>query len=152
MRLRRLAASAAILLLGPGLSSCGGNEDEDYCAVLKDEDKTLTSLSKQSSTPGADVLNPTEASMRRLRDAAPAEIRDEWQTVLNAWEAVVDTVAEAGVDAEDYRPGKTPPGLTPAEREKLSGVAIALTSQRVLDAARGIQDHAQQVCTIDLTL
>ncbi len=154
MSVRRLAASlAALALLTVPLAGCGGDDggpEGAYCSTLKDEKKTLASLADQAAEPGKDVLTPTLAALGRLRKASPQELRDEWDTVYYAWQGLVDAVEEAGVDPGDYRPGRTPSGVSAADARRLAEVAAELGSGRVVDASRGLEDHAQQVCDVEL--
>ncbi len=139
------AALAAIVLLG------GCSEDEEqYCQVLAEEQETLTGLADDSAA-GKDVLGPTLESFERLRDAAPDELEDEWDTLSAAYEAVVDAVERAGIDPAEFRPDDLPKGLPGSEARRLASVASKLASTRVTEAAAGIQDHADAVCDVAFT-
>ena len=153
--MRLLVGSVCGLALVAGLlTGCGGNDadsrDSDYCSTLKEEKKQLADLADQAGKPGTDVLTPTREALGRLREAAPEDLRDEWDTVYYAWSAMVDAVKEAGVDPGDYRPGRTPEGVTAAQARKLGEVAAELSSPRVVDASRGLEDQARQVCHVEL--
>ena len=130
------------------LTGCSSQE-EDYCEVLAEEKQTLTDLAEEAPAAETDVLTPTLASFERLRDAAPDELADEWDTVVFAYQALADAVAEAGVDPAGYRPGSRPPGLSKAEARALAAVASKLASTRVSEAGAGIEEHANEVCGVD---
>jgi hypothetical protein len=151
---RRLALPACGLVLAAGLlTACGGADDkgaDGYCGTLKDEKAVLARLADQAGEPGKDVLTPTLGALGRLREAAPRELRDEWDTVYYAWDAMVDAVEEAGVDPADFRPGRTPEGVSAADARRLGEVAAQLGSARVVDASRGLEDQATQVCGVEL--
>jgi hypothetical protein len=72
--------------------------------------------------------------------------------VYYAWDAMVDAVRKAGVDPADYRPGRTPKGVSAADAERLGQVAAQLGSPRVVEASRGLEDHARQVCGVELSV
>ncbi|GAA1911379.1 hypothetical protein [Nocardioides marmoribigeumensis] len=151
--LSRLAAALCGLLVLAGLTGCGGDgdsRDSAYCSTLKDERKQLADLAAQAGKPGTDVLTPTAEALGRLRDAAPHDLRDEWDTVYYAWSGLVDAVKQAGVDPGDYRPGRTPAGVSAADARRLGEVAAELSSPRVVDASRGLEDQARQVCHVEL--
>ena len=152
--MRRLVVPVLGLALVAGLGAgCGDDADSrggSYCSTLKQEKKQLADLADQAGRPGTDVLTPTREALGRLRDAAPADLRDEWDTVYYAWSSMVDAVKEAGVDPADYRPGQTPAGVSAADARKLGEVAAELSSPRVVDASRGLEDQARQVCHVEL--
>ena len=153
-RRHALAAPAlGLLLVLGGLSGCGGDgegRDSAYCSTLKDEKKVLAGLAAQAGKPGTDVLTPTLQALGRLRDASPRDLRDEWDTVYYAWSGMVDAVEKAGVDPGDYRPGRTPAGVSAADARRLGEVAAELSSPRVVDASRGLEDQAREVCDVEL--
>jgi len=151
--LRPVATAVALTVLAAPLAACGGGDDgsdSGYCSTLRDEKAALARLADQAGEPGKDVLTPTLESLGRLRTASPSSLRDEWDTVYYAWDALVDAVRRAGVDPADYRPGSTPDGVSAADARRLGQVAAELTSPRVVDASRGLEDHAQQVCDVEL--
>jgi hypothetical protein len=151
--MRALAVPVCGLLLVTGvLSGCGSDDgsDSSYCSTLKDERTELTKLAGRASEPGTDVLTPTLDALGRLRKASPGDLRDEWDTVYYAWSSMVDAVEKAGVDPGDYRPGRIPEGVSAADARRLGEVAAQLTSPRVVEASRGLEDQARQVCHVEL--
>lgn len=143
--LRRTAAATVLLVVG--LTGCS-DQQEKYCDALAEEQKTLTELADDAGESGADVLTPTIESFERLRTEAPDEVRDEWETVLAAYESLEDAVQRAGVDPGDYSPDDPPPGLSKAERDRLASVASKLASFRVTEAIAGIEQHGDEVCEV----
>ena len=140
-----VAALTGMLLL----AGCA-DEGEEYCEALAEEQKTLTELADESAD-GGDVLGPTLESFERLREVAPDELRGEWDTLVAAYQALVDAVEQAGIDPAEYQPDKPPEGLSGAETRRLASVASKLATTRVTQAAAGIQDHATEVCEVDFT-
>lgn len=144
----RTAYAGAVLVLATVLPGCSDPVDA-YCEALAEEQRTLTGLAERAGEPGVDVLTPSLTSLGRLRDVAPDDLRDEWETVVQAWAALADAVETAGVDPGEYRPGTLPEGLTRQQRRHLAAVAAKLASPRVEGAALGIEDHALEVCDVD---
>ena len=151
--MRRPALALVLALVAALTAGCGGggdSRDSSYCSTLKQERSTLEKLAAQAGKPGTDVLTPTREALGRLREASPEDLRDEWDTVYYAWSAMVDAVKEAGVDPGDYRPGRTPQGVSAADARRLGEVAAELGSPRVVDASQGLEDQARQVCHVEL--
>lgn len=145
---RRVAAFVALVVAATLVAGCA-SEEESYCDALADEQKTLSDLAEQAAGADADVLTPTLASFERLRNAAPDELADEWDTVVFAYQALAEAVAASGVDPAGYRPGSRPEGLSKAEARRLAAVASKLRSTRVAEAGAGIEQHADEVCGVD---
>ncbi len=87
-----------------------------------------------------------------LLAAAPGDLGDEWGTLYFAWEGLADAFDAAGTTPRDYRRGETSDEVTVAEDEAIQGAAADLGSARVVEAARGIEEHAAEVCDVDLRL
>jgi hypothetical protein len=132
------------------LTGCGGDDGQDgYCAALAEEEPALAELVARAGEPGVDLLTPTLEAYQRLRDRAPEELTDEWDTVVLAHEALADEAAELGVEPGQLRFDRRPEGLTGAEFRQLRALADELAFARVRDALEGIEDHASEVCEVD---
>lgn len=140
---------AALTIVLTGLTACSSDPDEAYCEALREQSSVLKGLAGQSGEPGTDVLGQTLASLRTLQEEAPSELEDEYATVVNAWEAMVDVVADVGIDPAEYDRAETLRRLDPADARRVRQTADALASQRVGEAGAGIEDHAGQVCGVD---
>jgi hypothetical protein len=138
--------TAAVVLLA-GLAACSDAED-DYCDALTAEQEELTELAARES---GDVLTPTAEAFERLQAAAPDELRDEWDTVVGAYEVLVGTIQDVGVDPADYDADDPPDDVTPDEERRLVAAASALESARVTDAIGGIEEHAGTVCEVSFS-
>lgn len=146
MTLRRTAV--ALVLAASALTGCT-SQQEAYCEALAEEQEQLTRLADDATEGGEDVLTPTLESFDRLRAESPDELRDEWDTLVAAYESLADAVQSTGIDPGDYSPDDPPPGLSKAERERLEGVASKLASFRVTEATLGIEQHATEVCDVE---
>ena len=144
----RRAGLCALVLTVATTTGCGRT---DYCTTLAEERSGLTGLADRAGEPGTDVLSPTLDAFGRLREASPRTLRDEWDTVYYAWEGLLDAVRAAGVDPSDYRPGETPDGVSRDDARRLAEVAAELASERVVEATQGLEDHAREVCDVELT-
>lgn len=134
------------VLVVAALSATGCGGDESYCDRVKDEADSLGRISEQGG-PGAFLKAlPT---LEELADNAPSDLKDEWQTFIDALHGLRDALADAGVDA-DQLGSKLPAGLTPAERRRIHGSAALLASPEVIAAVRGIEQQAKDVCKTPL--
>ncbi len=143
----------AVALLG-ATSACGGGEDQEgYCTSFLDRRQELSDLTARQSEAskdgeGVDVLTPTLAAFEELRSASPAELRDEWDTLVFAYRDLAEAVDDSGLDPVEFRVGEVPEGLAPADRKVLSRVASKLGAPRVVEAAAGIEGYSAQVCEV----
>lgn len=143
---RVLTTTALTLAL---LAGCA-DEGERYCGELAERRDRLHDLAAGSAD--ADVLDETLAVLRDLRSEAPADISDEWTTLVFAYEGLVDAFEDAGVSPEGYDPAAPPEGVSEDEARRIEGAAAELASARVLEAADGLEQHARDVCRVDLGL
>ncbi len=149
---RALVVVAAVLA-GLATTSCGGDPDDGYCDTLREEAQVLGDLAERADTgdgEDSDVVGPTLESLRRLADEAPAELEDEYATLVYAWEGLDEAVEETGLQPAQLEPGRVPDGVDRRAVRRLRQTARAMLSARVTDAAAGIEDHASQVCDVEL--
>lgn len=149
-RTRALARALAAALALAGLAGCA-SETERYCDELEERRQTLATLAI-SSTQGEDTLVDTLAVLRDLHDEAPGDIEDEWSTLLFGYEGLVEAFDAAEATPGELDPSAPPAGVTAAELDRIQGAAAELGSRRVLAAADGIEQHARDVCKVDLGL
>ena len=151
-RRRRTALVVAGLLLTAGLTGCS-NGTESYCSTLKDDQKRLDSLATQAAKPGEQgvrALGDTVGVLSDLRDAAPEDISDEWNTLVGALQGLVDAVQATGHPLGDFAGGTRPEGVTTGQYDAVKQAASELQSTRVQQAGKSIEQHAQDVCKVDL--
>jgi hypothetical protein len=140
-----------LLLVLASVSGCS-DETDSYCAELRDQKQALADLAAQAGRPGSDVLGDTLEIWRDLRDTAPGDIRDEWSTLVFALEGLVDAFHAAGTTPGEYDPGSPPEGVSEAESKRLQEAAGELASPRVRTAGESVEQHARDVCKVDLGL
>jgi hypothetical protein len=145
MRRPAAAALTALLVLPGGCS----DRTADYCAALEREQATLERLSAQAA-PAQEVMSRGVEVFERLRDAAPEDLRDEWTTYVNAWHGLADALVSAGAGPEEFREGERPEGMGSADYDAVRDAAETLRSEPVVDASVGIEQHAGEVCGVDI--
>ena len=141
-----LSVALATSLVAAGCSDAA----DDYCAALTEEQATLERLSQRADDPASGALSDSVGVFEGLRDASPEDIRDEWTTYVIAWQGLEAALARAGVDAGAFTEGEQPQGVTDAELDAVRDAADKMRSQPVVDAAGGIEQHATDVCGVDL--
>lgn len=152
VRTTRLSRVLVVGLLA-GLSSAGcSSRTESYCDTLQNERQTLTGLATSAGRSGGALFDDSLEVFESLRDQAPDDIRDEWDTYVFAWQGVAAAFDRAGTTPQEYGAGDRPRGVSAAEAEAIEDAAGDLSSDRVQEAARGIEQHARDVCKVDLGL
>ena len=142
-RTLRVALSAVLVMPLAGCAS----DTETYCATLAEKKQTLTELAESGD---GDVIEETLVVLRDLRDGAPSDIEDEWSTLVFAYEALGDAFEAAGTSPAEYDPVSPPAGVTEEQAKRIEGAAAELRSARVMQAADGLEQHARDVCKVDL--
>lgn len=141
--------SGAVLL--PLLAACS-DPTESYCGELEEQQPVLRDLAERADDPGTDVFGESLGVFGTLREAAPGDVADEWDTLYFAWEGLSDAFDAAGASPRAYDPANPPEGIDQAEQDAIADAAAELRSQRVTDAGDGIEQHARDVCGVDLGL
>jgi len=138
-----------VLLLPFLLAGCS-NQQEQYCAALEQERQTLAELGEGGFEESGTVARTTEV-FERLAQEAPEDLRDEWDALSGAWRGLERALEDAGADESMFEAGERPEGMSAEDYDRISQAAVQLRSTRVVEAATGIEQHAQDVCEVDLT-
>ena len=125
---------------------------ETYCSTLEDEQQQLKELAEGAGEPNDDIFRETLSVFDELQSEAPDDIVDEWDTLIFALEGLVGALDDAGLDPADYERGRTPDGVTQEQMAAIQAAAEDLESDEVKEASEGIEQHATDVCQVDLTL
>ena len=141
---RGLVVALVTVLATSGLAACSG--ERSYCASLKEDRPKLQKLSED----GADGLTKSIDLLAGLRDQAPDQISDEWKTLVAALQDLVAAVRASGADFSDFKDGKAPAGVTAGQLKAVQQAATELTQPRVEQAGKSIEQHAIDVCKVDL--
>lgn len=121
----RLKTAFAILgatALTVSLSACGGGGN--YCDLLTDAQENVDLENADPTDPEA--LGQMTDAMQEIADAAPSEVSEDWTTVVDAFQTMVDADGD----------------LTAIDPEALGDIDGAMTN---------IQEHAQSECDVDLS-
>jgi len=149
---RRAAPLLVTLLLATGLTACS-SDTESYCSALKDDQKQLKRLSARSDDPGAGgskALEGTVSLLSDLGDKAPDDISGDWDTLVQALQGLVDAIKASGADVGDFQGNKKPAGVTGGQLKAVQQAAAELQATPVQQAGKSIEQHAQDVCKVDL--
>lgn len=146
---RRLVAVLAVGAVLAAAGGCGGPEQQraGYCAELRGDQARFSAMFG-SDDPTA--LLDNLPLLDEVAGKAPDDLRDEWQTLLNALHGLDDALDDAGVRPADFRSGKPPAGLTAAQRKAIADAADSLAAPEVVSSASGIEQQARDVCKIQL--
>ena len=138
------ALLAGVLLAGAaGCSETAEDRREAYCAqVKKDADDLSTAIAEGGPGAFLTVLPKLEG----LADQAPSDLKDEWQTLLNALTGLEDALDATGLQPADIQDGSLPKGLPKADRVRVRDAASVLTTPEVVAATQGIEQHALDIC------
>lgn len=151
MRAARLVPLLAGVLMATSLTACSSQTDT-YCSELRSQKPAMAHLAVQAGRPHADVLGKTLQVWQDLKAKAPGDIADEWATLVFALQGLVEAFHAAGTTPAQYNPDSPPAGVTPAESKRLQDAAAMLASERVKQAGEAVEQHAKDVCQVDLGL
>jgi hypothetical protein len=145
-----VVVAAAALALPVLLSACQSRQ-ETYCDSLRQERQTFVELGREVRQGRAGVVTDGIAVFEQLREEAPGDLRDEWDTFLRAWQGLASALERADASESVLRDGEQPPGVSDEEYAAIQDAAAQLVETRVLEAASGIEQHARDVCDVELT-
>jgi hypothetical protein len=154
---KRILSAAAAAALGLCLlTACGddsgdkaGGSSGDYCSDLKKAVKDVDALK------GGDFsdLEKTTDAMHNLADEAPDEIKDDWETLVDGVDKLVDALKKAGLDDDDMatlQSGQIPDGVDMTALQGLMTELKELDTKEFQDAGDAINKHAKDECGVDL--
>jgi hypothetical protein len=143
----RCLVVAAVAVVLP-LTGCA-SQQEKYCDQVKQHQ---TELGRTADEGGPAAVLDELPVMRDLAAQAPSDIKDEWQTVISAVEALDAAFEDAGVDPDDYDPKHPPKGLSRADRVAIQDAAGDLGTKDVTDATSAVEQQALDICKTPLGL
>ncbi len=146
---RWVGVAVAMVLASTGLVACSSTE-ESYCSALREDEPRLQKLSRAAAEPGSDALVKSVDILAALGDKAPDDVADEWETLVSSLEDLVDAVRASGADFSALASGKTPEGVTAGQMKAVRQAAGELADTRVQQAGASIEQHARDVCKVDL--
>lgn len=149
MRRPVLALAAAALALS--VTGCGA-DDDPFTAYCDEVQAQQTALSEALAGAGPTALIEALPSFEALAEKAPGDIADEWTTLTNAIEGLVETLAEADVDPSTYDREQPPDGVSAEEQQDIDVAARRLTQPETARALEAVQQQALDVCKTPLSL
>lgn len=147
----RLLAPLLAASLAAGTVVACQSQQEAYCESLRAERQTFVQLGREVRQGRDGVIADGIDVFERLREDAPDDLRDEWDTFLRAWRGLASTLDRAGASESVFRRGEQPKGVSDDEYAAIQDAAAQLVDARVLEAASGIEQHARDVCKVDLS-
>lgn len=141
-----------VLLVPLVVAGCGEDDPfEAYCSVVEKEKPGLSKALAEGSSGSAGLL-PALPAFRRLADAAPDDIADDWSVVVQRLGALSDALEAAGADPATYDPVDPPKGVSDDQREAISLAAGALATESVVEALGNVEQQVKDVCHTSLPL
>lgn len=147
---RRLVPLLAASLVAGTAVACQ-SQQEAYCSALREEQQAIVDLNRQAERARDGVIEDSIAIFERLREEAPDDLVDEWDTYIRAWRGLDSALDRAGANESLFRSGEQPEGISNQEYAAIEDAAEQLRSPRVVDAASGIEQQARDVCKVDLS-
>lgn len=133
---------AAVLVLPAGCAQSKEEARDAYCKKVKAESESITRKVDEGGAGAALDLLPT---LEGLAEESPDDLKDEWQTYLNALRGWRDALDDAGLEPEDVAKG-LPKGLSREERQRVLGAISVVQGDDVKAASEGIEQQALDVC------
>jgi len=120
-----------------------------YCATVDDHRGLIASATEKGATTGLISALP---SFEALRDKAPSDIKDDWDTVIAAITDLVDTLHQVGVDPASYDRSHPPANLSKHDQGLIDAAAERLGSDTTRQALSAVDQEARDVCHSPLML
>lgn len=137
------AVAVVVMLTVAGCSEPTKEQQRaEYCGLLKDSSKELTRIADEG---GVGAFLDALPTLRKLADAAPKDLDDEWATYLAALDGLADALETAGLEPEALAT-PFPDDVSRSEQQALAEAVAALSSAPVRAAATGITQQALDVC------
>ena len=86
-----------------------------------------------------------------LREEAPRDIADDWDTVVGSLRRLEEVLADHGVDPSTYSAAKPPAHLDDEGRRAIEAAARDVGSDRTVAAMAAVEQHALDVCGTPLS-
>ncbi len=147
LRAARGVAGAVVLCLGVGALAGCSTPTERYCAVVSEQQPAL---SEAAGAGGPTALLSVLPALRSLQDAAPDDIRGDWDVVVGRLGRLADALEAAGVDPGTYDRTSPPPSVSDDQRGDIESAARQLATPEMVAALGAVQQQARDVCRTPL--
>jgi hypothetical protein len=147
---RRVGRAVTLLLFVAAVPACAEDPEDmraDYCETVSERQVELTELMAQE---GPTTLLDARGVLGDLAEAAPPDIRDEWDQVLDVIDGLDQALDGAGVDASMYDADDPPEGVTKDQQQAIARAADELATAETVEAWEGVKQHAKDVCKTPL--
>ena len=146
---KRPLALVGALLIGTSLTACGGGDGGAYCDDLQSAATTFEDVDSGS----VEKLDGAFDTFHQLAEEAPDDIKDDWKVIDDAISGVETALSDAGLSFSDLpkiQAGEMPDGADPTKLQGLSSSFTALSDEKFAEASQAIDEHATDVCEIEL--
>ncbi len=124
----------------------------EYCDALTNAKNNLSSI--DFTTLDEKAYTQLTGELQNVADVAPSDVQDDWQTVLTALTDLHALLKTAGITFDDLAnlsAGKIPPGVDPAELQRIAPKLQKITADGKLQkATTEIQKSAKKDCGLSL--
>lgn len=120
-----------------------------YCDVVAEQRGLIAAATDQGATTGLIAALP---SFQALQAKAPADVANDWDTVITAIDDLVGALQDAGVDASTYDRAHPPTGVDKQQRQAIDAAATRLGSAPTREALAAVDQEARDVCHSPLML
>ena len=154
--MNRTLSAVAAAALGLGLLTACGDDDggsasgsDGYCSDLKAAKKKVDALKGRDFS---DLKTTTDA-IHQLSGEAPESIKDDWKTLSDGFDKLVEALKKAGLDDQDMatlQTGQIPDGVDMEALQELMTELKSVTNDKFQAAFDHINEHAKDECGIDL--
>jgi hypothetical protein len=128
---------------------CDDDPYASYCAAVAEHRGLIGAATQEGATTGLIAALP---SFQALRAKAPADVADDWATLIDAVDGLVDALHAAGVDPASYDRAHPPASLSPQQRDAIDAAATRLGSPETRAALASVDQEARDVCHSPLVL
>jgi hypothetical protein len=143
----RLALTALVAAAMLPLAGCGGGGG--YCGAVKAHQSDLGSIVHSDDRAALIQALP---DFEDLAKAAPDDVVDDWQLLVDRIRALDAALHEAGVDPSTYDAQHPPAGLSTEDRGLIRRAAAELAASDTQQALATVQQEVLDVCHTPLDL
>lgn len=146
-----VAVVVVVALVAGGLGVFLLNRGDDYCTTVRDSNAELAAVVGKSAASATGSFADSLEVLERLAEDAPDSIASDWNTLIIALRGLRDAFVEAGIDLDQAEVKVDELAqASPKAQAAVTTAATELRSPAVVGATASIEDHAQQVCGLEL--
>ncbi|MFT4187188.1 MAG: hypothetical protein QM621_01245 [Aeromicrobium sp.] len=132
----RLLGAAAVLPLS-ALVACGGDATADFCDTMKEAEETFDAEEEVSDEDAPEKLDEAGEQLNKLKDAAPDEISDDMDLLVEYSEAYLDLARVQLEDGDE------------AAMEGLTKLSEDFDQEELEAASDSVTEFTEKECDID---